>query len=195
VNRKRVGLGIAALGAAGAALSGVVALSNANADSSPPVGTGVVGSTVTIDDATGCTIVGAGNVCGPTSQEPTDEDYAADLRGDAAPQPPGPWQFVVVHDEGMGLKVRTSPHRDGLQIGYAEHHVPVWVDCVLKSDFNPEPGSAAGAHWYRIHWPSDTPSASPLQSQPADPPIGWAYSRYLAPVGTNGDVPTCPANP
>lgn len=70
---------------------------------------------------------------------------------------------------------------------------PCWVECQTVSDFDPEPGNPAGARWYQVRWPTATPNTEPNVSGPADPATGWAYSAYLAPVGTDGDVPACPA--
>jgi hypothetical protein len=137
---------------------------------------------------------GEGSCAEPPRVAAGDDRAAADaIRGTVRPAAPGPWPFVVLFDEGEGLKIRDSAERAGSQVGLAIGRSTVWVDCVTTSSFNPEPGGPAGPRWYKVHWPNATPSEQVRSSGPGDPANAWAYARYLVPNGTDGSVPACPA--
>lgn len=131
-------------------------------------------------------------VVGPGVQAGLSDDVIEEqLRGPEDPQPPGPWPFVVLFDQGQGIFIRSSPGREATRIGLAPHASVVWVECVARSDFDPEPGLNYGAYWYRVRWPNTAPSEAFGVSTPSDPAQGWAYAYYLRPSGTNGNVPAC----
>lgn len=113
------------------------------------------------------------------------------LRRPENPQPPGPWPFVVLFDQGQGLFILSSPEREATRIGLASHASVVWVNCIALSDFDPDPSLNYGGYWYRVHWPSTGPSKTFDVSTPSDPAQGWAYAYYLRPSGNNGNVPAC----
>jgi hypothetical protein len=106
-----------------------------------------------------------------------------------SPEGLGPWPFVVGEDGGIGLKVRTSGERSGIQIGgLASKHV-AWVDCQMGTDFDPGSGTSV---WLRLRWPKDVPAGGGFyESEPAAAGSGFANSRFLFPIASNREVPQC----
>ncbi len=112
------------------------------------------------------------------------------------PEPPGPWAFTVLYDDGEGLFMRTTPDKAGKRIGYAVSAAVVHVECYKRSDYEPEPGRQFGKTWYKVHWPTATPAANQeappaMTSSPGDPAQAWAWGFYLRPNGHNGKIPAC----
>lgn len=148
-----------------------------------------------------CGVLGNGNVvnCGGGEPQPVDPNAGdaeaeQDLRGDTDPQGDGPWAFNVLFDNDEGIFIRNVPEMaGGHRIGYATSGSVVWVDCVVTSTFDPEPGLGHGPIWYRVRWPNTALSEEAFVSDPNHPPQGYAWSFYLRPNGTNGDVPQCDA--
>lgn len=106
------------------------------------------------------------------------------------PQPPGPWPFVVVRDEGIGLKVRTNGMADGHAIGGIATHHQAWVVCQRDTGFDPD-GNGEST-WYQIAWPANAqPGDGYLESEVSSTGRGWAYASYLAPIATSRSVPNC----
>lgn len=154
-----------------------------------------------------CAIVGTGNIC-TIEEQASDASKAANdadqlkkflARGaTASPQPPGPWPFMIYHTTtpsgvDIGLKVKSSPQQDGVQVGSVAARSLVWADCFVQNTYNPETGSDVdvGPKWLRIHWPSDTPGATYLNSTPSDRYEEYIYAGYALPFQQNGDIPKC----
>ncbi len=146
-----------------------------------------------------CVAIGAGAVAtcpghNPIPLDPDTSDKKAEQKifRDARPVAPGPWAFSVLYDKGIGVFVRNEPVKEGgYRIGFVPTGTVVWVDCVTRSSFDPEPGLMHGALWYRLRWPNNARSEKAFASEPNDPPQGYAWSFYLRPNGHNGDVPDC----
>lgn len=102
-----------------------------------------------------------------------------------------PWQFTVVRTFGEGLKVRTSPERDGRQIGGIRDLHPAWVICQHWSGFDPQVSSNKQGLWYLIAWSQTEENSHFHESQPSDQHTGWVFSDFLLPEGHNGNVPDC----
>ncbi len=163
-------------------------------------GAGVVGVTqarqpTTRQDANGrvaCNASGQGNVvsCNGSTDEDDERRILADaLRfKDVPPKGPGPWQFVVTGDMGIGLKVRSTDTVAGEHLGGIAHHHVAWVVCKAHSGFDPD---GKGDLWYRVKWDHQAPSTQFFESESGASATGWAYSQYLTPVGHNGEVPDC----
>jgi hypothetical protein len=109
------------------------------------------------------------------------------------PSGPGPWAFDVIDTRDVGLIVRSTPGRDGEQVGTAQNRATLWVECQVVSDFDPILSDPYAA-WFKVRWPGDRPGvATPMNSSPGAPHSGYVYSRYAIPAGHNGDVPSCNA--
>ncbi len=129
--------------------------------------------------------------CATVDLVAADAEAARRLYSDKAPKPPGPWPFVVLFDDGLGLYVRSSPEMAGFTTGLAAHGAVLWVDCRVKSAFDPEPGDGLSPDWLRVRWPTSLRTQAPQTSLPTDASRGWAFGKYLAPSGHNGSVPRC----
>lgn len=156
-------------------------------------------TTVTIEGDACVMVDGEGN-----KQECTSEDNelsedqteaieeSAEEGGD--PEGDGPWSFVVVNTGSAGgLYVRdgTAEYNNRVQeFNGTEALVlegkPVWVVCsatgwnmdnTAEWDWTKTDG---GGQWFKVNYPSA-----------ADVGEYWMYSAWLAPVGHNGNVPSC----
>jgi hypothetical protein len=107
------------------------------------------------------------------------------------PQGTGPWPFIVVHDFGMGLKVRTTDTAEGIQIGGIPTHHTVWAVCQQNSGFDPAPETRNGPIWLKVKWANMSPGENFFESEISAPSTGWAYKGYLVPLGHDGQIPTC----
>lgn len=146
-----------------------------------------------------CSVTGDGNVCiGGEVTELLDDEELSDGEvkeqlgsAGAPPSDTGPWPFVVLDTEELGLKVRDDPGREGKQIGASVNRSTMWVDCRTENDFDADPATGAGPLWYRVRWPTSSPSEQYLSSQPNDPSQGWAYAGYLFASGPMPELPDC----
>jgi hypothetical protein len=184
---------VAAVSAGGALLSGIGATAGSflgRADDSERTPDTAVSCTPDAQDAESCSATAppAPPKSGPMR---ADRIYEKRIRRDKSPDGTGPWPFVVLYDLDQGVWVRSGPDIDDVHVGLAQHRRTLWVDCRLRSAFNPEPALRLGPLWYRIHWPSHHPTEVPLRSQPSDPSQGYVYMYYARPSGTNGRVPAC----
>jgi hypothetical protein len=198
-----VGTLIAVVAAIGALLSGIGAFGGdgpANADSNNGNG-----NTNTVGGGSGngnCIMISNGSNNGQSCitlsaalSDPkiSDEQIKQALQKTAAqPAGNGPWQYVVLDTEAYGgLKVRSGPTRNDVQIGSAGNRAILWAECQMTSDFDPDRTLPTGPVWVRIHWPNATPTKEFFNSQPADPVVGWVHRGYAYPAGHDGKIPTC----
>lgn len=81
----------------------------------------------------------------------------------------------------------------GEQVGSTPPGSPVWADCFVMNDYNPEVGSSVdvGPKWLRIHWPIDTPATMYNRSSPQAPFLEYVYAGYTLPFTHNGNIPQC----
>jgi hypothetical protein len=107
------------------------------------------------------------------------------------PRGNGPWPFIVVHDFGMGLKVRTTDTPEGVQIGGIPSHHTVWAVCQQNSGFDPAPETGNGPVWLKVKWANTSPGQNFFESEISAQSTGWAYKGYVVPLGHNGQIPAC----
>lgn len=114
------------------------------------------------------------------------------------PQPPGPWSFLVYNTrvatgQDVGLKVKSAPSADGVQVGTATSRSLIWADCYVINSYNPEAHSDVdvGPKWFKIHWPSNSPGTNFTISSPTDPHLEYVYAGYGLPFKHNGAIPAC----
>jgi hypothetical protein len=139
----------------------------------------------------GCNVNGQDNTvtCGAGVADPEPRILAqAAANRDVPPRGDGPWPFAVVHDGGIGLKVRTTNVEQAIHIGGMAHAHTAWVMCKEQSGFDPE---GFGDLWYKVKWDNQTGSTAFFESDIAAHGSGWAHSYYLAPINFNGAVPYC----
>lgn len=128
-------------------------------------------------------------------EDKREEEILAESRksADTPPKGDGPWPFAVVGTRGIGLKVRTTGTAEGTHInGLADHHT-AWAVCQQDTGFEPDPGS--GSVWLQIKWDHQEPGTAFVESEFSAEQTAWAYAAYLVPIGHDGDIPTCDAEP
>lgn len=128
----------------------------------------------------------------------TEEEIRDDATqwADVEPTGAGPWSMIVTAGgdapEPLGLKVRSSPTADGIQIGSVPDRMFVVAVCRIDSGFDPFPGLYDhGSVWFGIRWPTLEPGTGFLNSTRTDPYIGYVWSGAVVPQGTNGNFPGC----
>ena len=114
------------------------------------------------------------------------------------PEPPGPWSYLVYNTANavgvdVGLKVKTAPSLDGLQVGSVASRALVWADCYVLNSFNPERGSDVdvGPKWLRIRWPTNSAGTTFASSSPTDTFTQYVYAEYTLSFTHNGEIPAC----
>ena len=123
----------------------------------------------------------------PPGTSDADVRSAASAYANVAPPADGPAPFRVVDTQDLGLKVRTTPTTQGVQIGSAANATTLWVDCAATTDFDPVTTDGVGPRWLRVHWPATTFH----NSDPESPDQGWVYAGLTVPAGHNGQVREC----
>jgi len=108
-----------------------------------------------------------------------------------SPSGAGPWPFVSIANRDLGLKVRSTPYMDGVQIGSIATGAPAWAICRLSTGFNPQPGDPNGDTWFKIKWPRNAQTKEFDNSSPSDEFYGWVYGGLIVPLGHSGGIPTC----
>lgn len=180
--------------AAGVVVAALVALiTSISADAGPaPGSTGQTGTA-----QTGGTVINNNNgFLNFQSQVPPgtpDADVRAAAATYATTPPPvgGPAPYRVVDTQELGLKVRTTPDVDGVQIGSAANATTLWVDCVAITRFDPVVTDNVDARWLRVRWPTTTPGTAFHNSDPGSPQRGWVYAGLTVPAGHDGKISTC----
>lgn len=110
---------------------------------------------------------------------------------DRPPVGSGPWPYVVVGTQDLGLRVRSTNVDEGVSLGALAPLATAWALCRAESSFDPDPPSKRGAVWLKVKWDQIGPSDDFHDSRPSASATGWAYAGYLVPVGHNGSIPDC----
>jgi hypothetical protein len=119
----------------------------------------------------------------------TPMDRLKELPGaDSPPVGPGPFPYVILDTENLGVFVRTGPGADDRRLPgnpMAAEGVMFYADCKVVDGFE---GDRRALHdlrtWLKIRWPE--------RSDVAD---AWVYGGFSYAVGHNGDIPICEDTP
>jgi hypothetical protein len=127
-----------------------------------------------------------------------DVEFKKNLRAapDAAkpPEGSGPYPFVVVDTEELGLFARTTNTMNGVRVGNAGNRALVWANCLTRSDFTPSGVTGennVGPLWVQVRWKHLEGGQVRGLSEPNENQTAWMYRGGLEPVGHNGDIPRC----
>lgn len=106
----------------------------------------------------------------------------------------GPYPFLVVDTEELGLFARTTNVMNSVRVGNAGNRATVWANCVARSDFTPSDVTGennVGPLWVQVRWKHLDGGQTRGLSEPNETQTAWMYRGDLEPVGHNGDIPSC----
>jgi hypothetical protein len=127
-----------------------------------------------------------------------DAEFRENLSGtpgsDEPPQGSGPYPFVVIDTEDLGLFARTTNVMNGVRVGNAGNRTLIWVDCATRNGFTPsgvDTENNIGPQWVQVRWKHQEGGQFRGLSEPNETQTAWMYRGLMEPVGHNGDIPRC----